>query len=193
MDVSLPPDVLGSRLRLDLPSSGPSQFPRRPRAGLRALRRRPGPDRVRQSARRGAAHPRRRRSARCHSGFAALAAHYLYEPCFCRPATGHDKGGVEARGKTVRWQHLVPIPTGPDLATINAALLARLDGRLERRRAETAETIARALAGRGARAASRWRRPSTPRRPRSSGHRAGRSCASPARPTRSPRSGRGSM
>lgn len=74
--------------------------------------------------------------------FAALAAHYLFEACFCRPATGHDKGGVEARGKTVRWQHLVPIPAGPDLATINAALLARLDGRLDRMRAETADTIA---------------------------------------------------
>ena len=67
--------------------------------------------------------------------FAALASHYLFEPCFCRPATGHDKGGVEARGKAIRWQHLVPIPAGPDLATINAALLARLDGRLDRRRA----------------------------------------------------------
>jgi transposase len=73
--------------------------------------------------------------------FAALAAHYLFEPCFCRPATGHDKGGVEARGKTVRWQHLVPIPDGPELATINVALLARLDGRLERRRAESPDTI----------------------------------------------------
>jgi transposase len=73
--------------------------------------------------------------------FAALAAHYLFEPCFCRPATGHDKGGVEARGKTIRWQHLVPIPAGPDLATINAALLAGLDGRLDRRRAESPDTI----------------------------------------------------
>lgn len=73
--------------------------------------------------------------------FAALAAHYLFEACFCRPATGHDKGGVEARGKAVRWQHLVPIPAGPDLATINATLLARLDGRWDRTRAETAETI----------------------------------------------------
>ena len=31
--------------------------------------------------------------------FAALASHYLLEPCFCRPGEGHDKGGVEARGK----------------------------------------------------------------------------------------------
>lgn len=59
--------------------------------------------------------------------FEALASHYLFEPCFCRPATGHDKGGVEARGKGIRWQHLVPIPTGDDVSTINAALLARLD------------------------------------------------------------------
>ena len=73
--------------------------------------------------------------------FAALAAHYLFEPCFCRPATGHDKGGVEARGKAIRWQHLVPIPDGPDLATINAALLAQLDGRLDRRRAESPDTV----------------------------------------------------
>lgn len=73
--------------------------------------------------------------------FAALASHYLFEPCFCRPATGHDKGGVEARGKTTRWQHLVPIPTGPSLAVINEQFLAQLDGRLSTRRAETTETI----------------------------------------------------
>ncbi len=31
--------------------------------------------------------------------FAALASHYLFEPCFCRPGEGHDKGGVEARAR----------------------------------------------------------------------------------------------
>ena len=46
--------------------------------------------------------------------FAALASHYLLEPCFCRPGEGHDKGGVEARGKAVRQQALVPIPSGAD-------------------------------------------------------------------------------
>ncbi len=34
--------------------------------------------------------------------FQALASHYLFEPCFCRPGEGHDKGGVEARGKALR-------------------------------------------------------------------------------------------
>ena len=61
--------------------------------------------------------------------FAALASHYLHEPCFCRPRTGHDKGGVEARGKGIRWQHLVPIPKGESLAAISAELLERLDKR----------------------------------------------------------------
>jgi transposase len=61
--------------------------------------------------------------------FLALTTHYLFEASFARPRTGHDKGGVEARGKGIRWQELVPIPSGPDLATISAALLTRLDAR----------------------------------------------------------------
>ena len=60
------------------------------------------------------------------SRFRALASHYLFEPVFCRPRTGHDKGGVESRGKAVRWQHLVPIPSGDALATIDDALLKRV-------------------------------------------------------------------
>jgi transposase len=47
--------------------------------------------------------------------FAALASHYLVEPCFCRIGEGHDKGGVEARGKALRQQLLVPIPSGTSL------------------------------------------------------------------------------
>jgi transposase len=61
--------------------------------------------------------------------FAALASHYLFEPCFCRPGEGHDKGGVEARGQAIRRQLLVPIPSGPTFEAINQALLARLDTR----------------------------------------------------------------
>lgn len=59
--------------------------------------------------------------------FQALASHYLFEPCFARPATGHDKGGVEARGKGIRLQHLTPIPAGESLEAVSGALLARLD------------------------------------------------------------------
>lgn len=59
--------------------------------------------------------------------FAACASHYLFEPCFARPREGHDKGGVEGRGKGVRWRHLTPIPDGTDLEAISTALQAGLD------------------------------------------------------------------
>ena len=73
--------------------------------------------------------------------FAALASHYLLEACFCRPGEGHDKGGVEARGKAVRQQALVPIPSGPTLAGINATLLAQMDARLATTRDAAGQTI----------------------------------------------------
>lgn len=73
--------------------------------------------------------------------FAALASHYLIEACFCRPGEGHDKGGVESRGKAVRQQALVPIPSGATLATINAALLAQMDARLDTQRDAAGQTI----------------------------------------------------
>jgi len=73
--------------------------------------------------------------------FAALASHYLVEACFCRPGEGHDKGGVESRGKAIRQQALVPIPSGESLAAINAALLARMDARLETHRDAAGQTI----------------------------------------------------
>lgn len=73
--------------------------------------------------------------------FAALASHYLVEPCFCRPGEGHDKGGVEARGKALRRQALTPIPSAPTLEAINQALLARMDARLETGRDVAGQTI----------------------------------------------------
>jgi transposase len=81
--------------------------------------------------------------------FRAMANHYVLEPCFARPATGHDKGGVEARGKGIRWQELVPIPSGPDLATISAALLARLDARVATKRDGQGRTIGERFAAEG--------------------------------------------
>ena len=58
--------------------------------------------------------------------FSALASHYLFEPCFTRPGEGHDKGGVEARGKGIRLQHLTPIPSGDSLTEIARGLLAEV-------------------------------------------------------------------
>lgn len=58
--------------------------------------------------------------------FTALVSHYLFEPCFARPGEGHDKGGVESRGKAVRLQHMVPVPRGETLCAISTALLAQV-------------------------------------------------------------------
>ena len=59
--------------------------------------------------------------------FRALSSHYLFEPCFARPGEGHDKGGVEARGKGIRLAHMTPIPEGDTLSGIAAVVLAEVD------------------------------------------------------------------
>jgi transposase len=59
--------------------------------------------------------------------FTALASHYLFEPCFARPGEGHDKGGVESRGKAIRLQHLTPIPCGDTLKAISATTLTAVE------------------------------------------------------------------
>jgi transposase len=69
--------------------------------------------------------------------FKALVSHYLFEPCFARPGEGHDKGGVEGRGKTIRLQHLTPIVAGPDLDAISGAVLGDVQRHwLQRRHAD---------------------------------------------------------
>lgn len=73
--------------------------------------------------------------------FTALATHYVFEPCFARPATGHDKGGVEARGRAVRLQHLTPIPSGRSLDEVSRMLVGRLDEHLGVRRDGTDQTV----------------------------------------------------
>ena len=67
--------------------------------------------------------PRRQLSKR----FEALASYYLFEPCFARPGEGHDKGGVEARGRGIRLQEMTPIPRGSSLTEISEAMMKRLD------------------------------------------------------------------
>ena len=59
--------------------------------------------------------------------FQALVSYYLFEPCFTRVGEGHDKGGVESRGKGIRLQHLVPIPQGDSLQEISEALAREIE------------------------------------------------------------------
>jgi transposase len=66
--------------------------------------------------------------------FRALVSHYLFEPCFARIGEGHDKGGVESRGKAIRLRHLTPIPRGESLEAIARALLQELEQAFAARR-----------------------------------------------------------
>jgi transposase len=74
--------------------------------------------------------------------YAALSSHYTFEPCFARPRTGHDKGGVEARGRSIRTEHLVPIPAGDDLEAMSRTLLKALDDGMSGCRSGESATIA---------------------------------------------------
>ena len=76
--------------------------------------------------------------------FEALVSHYLFEASFARPGEGHDKGGVESRGKSVRLQHLVPVPSGASLPGLSEQLLSSLDTRfltVSRRDGRTPEAL----------------------------------------------------
>jgi len=73
--------------------------------------------------------------------FKALVSHYLFEPCFTRVGTGHDKGGVESRGKGVRLQHLVPIPRGESLDEIATALVQSLERQARQRKDRDGRTV----------------------------------------------------
>ena len=59
--------------------------------------------------------------------FAALASHYGVEPCFARPGEGHDKGGVESRGRGVRLQVLTPIPRGDSMHELSEQMQREVD------------------------------------------------------------------
>ena len=74
--------------------------------------------------------------------FRALVSHYLFEPCFARPGEGHDKGGVESRGKGVRLSHMVPIPRGSSLDAISSELQDDLDQETQWKRDIAGRTVA---------------------------------------------------
>jgi transposase len=57
--------------------------------------------------------------------FAAMASHYLFEPEFCNPASGWEKGQVEKNVQDMRrrlWQNM---PRFPDIDALNAWLEAQ--------------------------------------------------------------------
>ena len=57
--------------------------------------------------------------------FLAMANHYVFEPEFCTPAAGWEKGQVEKNVRDSRHQMLQGMPAFPDLQALNAWLEQR--------------------------------------------------------------------
>lgn len=57
--------------------------------------------------------------------FAAMASHYLFEPEFCNPASGWEKGQIEKNVQDARRRLWQPVPSFPDLDALNAWLEAQ--------------------------------------------------------------------
>ncbi len=57
--------------------------------------------------------------------FLAMASHYVYEPAFCNPAAGWEKGQVEKNIQDSRHRLWQPMPDFPDLTALNAWLEQR--------------------------------------------------------------------
>ncbi|WP_157081340.1 IS21 family transposase, partial [Novosphingobium naphthalenivorans] len=54
--------------------------------------------------------------------FAAMASHYLFEPEFCNPASGWEKGQVEKNVQDARRRLWQAMPAFPDIDALNAWL-----------------------------------------------------------------------
>jgi transposase len=57
--------------------------------------------------------------------FAAMASHYLFEPEFCNPASGWEKGQVEKNVQDARRRLWQAMPGFPDIEALNAWLEAQ--------------------------------------------------------------------
>lgn len=57
--------------------------------------------------------------------FLAMASHYVFEPEFCNPAAGWEKGQVEKNVQDSRHRLWQPMPEFPDLAALNVWLERR--------------------------------------------------------------------
>ncbi len=55
--------------------------------------------------------------------FIAFRSYYTFEPCFCNPGKGHEKGGVEGLVGYARRNYLVPLPEIESFEELNERLL----------------------------------------------------------------------
>lgn len=81
------------------------------------------------------------RERQLHPRYKALACHYNFEPCFCRPRRGNEKPNVENRVKRLQQTWCTPVPQFADLQALNAYLLQCCQQEAERTVQRTEQSI----------------------------------------------------
>jgi transposase len=72
------------------------------------------------------------RERRLHPRYAALAAHYAFDPHFCMPARGNEKPDAESTVKAVQRRFATPVPRVAGLDELNTYFLKRCEAERER-------------------------------------------------------------
>src|SRR3954451_20571922 len=67
------------------------------------------------------------RERRLHPRYAALAAHYAFDPHFCTPARGNEKPDAESTVKAVQRRFATPVPRVTSLDELNIILRKRCE------------------------------------------------------------------
>jgi transposase len=72
------------------------------------------------------------RERRLHPRYAALAAHYAFDPHFCMPARGNEKPDAESTVKAVQRRFATPVPCVANLDELNTFFRKRCEAERER-------------------------------------------------------------
>jgi transposase len=72
------------------------------------------------------------RERRLHPRYAALATHYVFDPCFCTPRRGNEKPDAESTVKAVQRRFATPVPRVADLDELNRSFRERCERERER-------------------------------------------------------------
>jgi transposase len=72
------------------------------------------------------------RERRLHPRYAALASHYVFDPCFCTPGRGNEKPDAESTVKAVQRRFATPVPRVADLDELNRSFRERCEAERQR-------------------------------------------------------------
>jgi transposase len=72
------------------------------------------------------------RERRLHPRYAALATHYVFDPCFCTPGRGNEKPDAESTVKAVQRRFATPVPRVADRDELNRSFRERCEAEKQR-------------------------------------------------------------